>query len=145
MTTARIHEDRYNGIAAYDAIAKEIRRDEEFTNKKVKELHHRYMVLQDALGPVGEGRWYAHHFLKKVIEDVDCPRKELSRAVNCFNDEHSLMWKMWDLVGGPGMSAKKAKLFANPEIRKKTAQIILNARDKNQKGADCLEKALKIW
>jgi hypothetical protein len=145
MTTARVQEDRYNGIAAYDSIAKEIRRDEEFTNKKVKELHHRYMVLQDALGPIGEGRWYAHHFLKKVIEDVDCPRKELSGAVKCFNDEHSLMWKMWDLVGGPGMSAKKAKLFADPEIRTKTAQILLKARDKNQKAADYLEKALKIW
>jgi RNA polymerase sigma factor (sigma-70 family) len=145
MRTARVHEDRYNGIAAYEAIAKEIQRDDEFSNKKVKELHHRYMVLQDTLGPIGEGRWYAHHFLKKVIEDVPCPQEQLSRAAECFNQEHTLMWKMWDLVGGPGMSAKKAKLFANQKIRKKTAQILLKARDKNNEGADYLEKALRIW
>jgi RNA polymerase sigma factor (sigma-70 family) len=145
MGTARVHEDRYNGIAAYDAIAKEIQRDEEFTNKKVKELHHRYMVLQDALGPIGEGRWYAHHFLRKVIEDIPCPKEELSKAAECFNQEHTLMWKMWDLVGGPGMSAKKAKLFADHKIRKKTAQILLKARDKNQQGADHLDNALKAW
>jgi hypothetical protein len=76
MRNARVHEDRYNGIAAYDAIAKEMQRDEEFINKKVKELHHRYIVLQDALGPIGEGRWYAHHFLKKITEDIPCPKEE---------------------------------------------------------------------
>jgi len=145
MRTARINEDRYNGIAAYEAIAKVIQRDDEFTNKKVKELHHRYMVLQDALGPIGEGRWYAHHFLKKVIEDVPCPKDDLSKAAECFNQEHTLMWKMWDLVGGPGMSMKKAKLFADHKIRKKTAQILLKARDNNQQGADHLDKALKAW
>ena len=42
--------DRYNGIAAYDAIAKEIQKDQHFLDIKVKELHHRYIVLQDALG-----------------------------------------------------------------------------------------------
>ncbi len=145
MRTKRVHEDRYNGIATYDAIAKQIQRDEEFTNKKVKELHHRYMVLQDALGPIGEGRWYAHHFLKKIIEDIPCPKGELSKAAECFDQEHSLMWKMWDLVGGPGMSANKAKLFADPKIRKKTAQILLTARDKNQQGADHLDNTLKVW
>lgn len=145
IRTARVHEDRANGIAAYDAIAQEIKRDDEFSNKKVKELHRRYMVLQDALGPVGEGRWYAHHFLKKIIEDVPCPKKELSKAAECFNEEHSLMWKMWDLVGGPGISARKAKLFADRKIRKKTAQILLKARDKNIEGADSLEKVLKVW
>ena len=145
MRTARVHSDRSNGIATYDAIAKEIQRDDEFSNKKVKELHHRYMVLQDALGPIGEGRWYAHHYLKKIIDDVPCPKDELSRAAECFNEEHSLMWKMWDLVGGPGISAKKAKLFADRKIRKKTAQILLKARDKNQQGADHLDNALKVW
>lgn len=145
MRTPRIHEERTNGIAAYDAIAEEILRDEEFSNKKVKELHHRYMVLQDALGPIGEGRWYAHHFLRKVTEDVPCPKEELSKAAECFDEEHSLMWKMWELVGGPGSSTKKAKLFADRKIRKKTAHILLQARDKNKEGADHLDKALKVW
>jgi len=144
MRTERVG-DRYNGIAAYDAIAKDIRRDDEFSNKKVKELHHRYKVLQDALGPIGEGRWYAHHFLRKIIDDVPCPKEELSQAAECFNEEHSLMWKMWELVEGPGMSVKKAKLFADRQIRKKTAQILLKARDSCQQGADHLEKVLKAW
>jgi RNA polymerase sigma factor (sigma-70 family) len=140
----RIH-DRYNGLTAYEKIAEEIQQDENFLNKKVKELRQNYLVLQDALGPVGEGRWYAHNFINKIIEDVDCPKKELAGAAKCFSDEHSLMWKMWDLVGGPGTSAKKAKLFADKDIRKKTAQLILKARDKNKKGADYFENALKIW
>lgn len=144
IRTKRIY-DRYNGIAAYEAIAEEIQQDEQFLGKKVKELHQSYLVLQDALGPIGEGRWYAHNFINKVIEDVDCPKQELAGAARCFNDEHSLMWKMWDLVGGPGTSVKKAKMFADKNIRKKTAQLILKARDKNSQASDYLENALKIW
>ena len=82
---------------------------------------------------------------RQRIEDVPCPKRELSKAAECFNEEHSLMWKIWDLVGGPGTSAKKAKLFADRKIRMKTAQILLTACDKYQGGADQMENALSVW
>jgi hypothetical protein len=52
---------------------------------------------------------------------------------------------MWDLVGGPGASVKKAKLFKDSDIRKKTAEIIIRAREKDKEAADHLEQALKKW
>jgi hypothetical protein len=55
------------------------------------------------------------------------------------------MWKVWELVGGPGASAKKAKLFADPEIRKKPARLIIKAHEKNHEAAEQIEQTLKDW
>ncbi len=140
-----VHGDCHSGLAAYDAWAKMILEEEEFTVKKMKELHHRYHVHQDASGIIAEGRWYAYQFLQKVMEDVSCPKEEVSLAAKCYDEEHSLMWQLWSLVGGPGASAKKAKLFKDPGVRKKTADIILKAREQDRKAAGYLERALKKW
>lgn len=137
--------DRYNGLAAYQEWSEAILRDEEFTGKKVKELLYLYHVHQDAVGAVAEGRWYAYQFLKKIIDDMAAAPDALSVAAQCYDDQHSLMWKLWELVGGPGASPKKAKLFSNAEIREKTAHLILQARDKDREAADNIEQALNRW
>jgi hypothetical protein len=143
--TPLVQGDCASGLAAYEAWAKEISQDEEFTDKMVKELHHRYHVHMDASGTIAEGRWYAFQFLQKVMEDVDCPRDEISKAAECYDAEHSLMWQLWDLVGGPGASVKKAKLFKERKVRQKSAEIILQARDQDNKATNFLELALKNW
>ncbi|UCC39329.1 MAG: RNA polymerase sigma factor [Candidatus Aminicenantes bacterium] len=145
IRTPIVHGDCHSGLAAYEAWAEAILQDEEFADKKVKELMHRYHVHQDASGMVAEGRWYAYQFLQKVTEDVSCPKEEVSQAAQCFDEEHSLMWQLWSLVGGPGASAEKAKTFKDPEVRRKSADIILKAREQDQRAADCLKRALKMW
>jgi RNA polymerase sigma factor (sigma-70 family) len=143
--TPVVQGDCAAGLSAFDAWAKAISLDEEFTDKKVKELHHRYHVHMDASGTIAEGRWYAYQFLQKVLEDVDCPKGEISKASKCYDAEHTLMWQLWGLVGGPGASVKKAKLFKEKEIRQKSAAIILQARERDEKAAHHLELALKSW
>lgn len=140
-----VHGDCASGLAAYEKWAGMILTEEEFTGKKEKELHHRYIVHQNAAGIIAEGRWYAYQFLQKLVQDVACPEKDVLSAAECYDAEHSLIWQLWGLVGGPGFSLKKAQLFKDKEIRKKTADIILKARDQDQKAADHLERALKNW
>lgn len=136
--------DRQNGLAAYQAWAAEILRDEEFRGRTREELRHRYHVHQDAVGTVAEGRWYAHNFLRKVLEDTQAPAA-LEEAARCYDDEHSLMWQVWGLVGGPGDSDQTCSLFAEPQVRRKTAEIILAAREKDRQAAASLEKAVAQW
>ena len=145
IRTPIVQGDCHSGLTAYSAWADAIQQDDEFAQKKVKELHHRYHIHMDATGIIAEGRWYAYQFLQKVMEDVPCPQHELSQAAACFDAEHSLIWEIWDLVGGPGASVKKAKLFKDSGIRKKTAEIIIRAREKDKEAADHLEQALKKW
>jgi RNA polymerase sigma factor (sigma-70 family) len=143
--TPVVQGDCASGLAAYDAWARAISQDDEFTDKKVKELHHRYHVHTDASGTIAEGRWYAFQFLQKIMNDVDCPKSEISEAAKCYDAEHTLMWQLWGLVGGPGASVKKAKLFKEREVRQKSAEIILQARDQDKKAINFLEQAMKSW
>lgn len=145
VRTPLVQKEYNNGLSAYEVWSNAILQDEEFTDKKVKELRLRYHVHQDAVGTIAEGRWYAYQFLQKVMEDIPCPKEEISKAAQCYDNEHSLMWQVWDLVGGPGYSDKKAKLFKESEIRKKTSEIILQACEQDKQAADCLERALKKW
>jgi len=145
MNNPRTQADRYCGIAAYDKLVETILDDNEFTNKKVKELHQRYIVLQDALSPLGEGRWYGGHFLNRIANDIDCPKAELHKAAVCLDDEHSFMWEMWKLVGGPGMSVQKAKIFADRKVREQTVKILAKSRQRYQTAANHIKRALELW
>jgi len=144
METRWEEGDRCNGFGAYKEWAEAILDDGEFTGKKVKEIRHRYHVHHDSVGTLAEGRWYAYQVLNKVMDDIQTP-EDLSKAASCLDDQHSLMWQVWGLVGGPGMSDKKAKLFASSEIRKKTAELILRAMERQQEAASHIREALDKW
>jgi RNA polymerase sigma factor (sigma-70 family) len=143
--TPVVQKDCASGLAAYEAWAEAISQDEDFQDKKVKELHHRYHVHMDASGTIAEGRWYAYQFCQKILADVECPKDEISKAALCYDAEHALMWQLWGLVGGPGASVKRAKLFKEREVRQKSAALILQARDQEEKAINHLELALKNW
>ncbi len=142
--TAVTGGDRASGLAAYRAWANAIVEDPEFVGRKTAGLRHRYLVHQDAVGTIAEGRWYAHNFLLKILADVKAP-EVLREAARCYDEEHTLMWKLWALVGGPGASDKKARLFADPAIRRQTADIIAAAREQDARAADLIAKALTAW
>ena len=105
-------------------------------------LRERHMSHDNMVGMVAEGRWYASHFLRQVAENETDMAENLSAAIDCYEAEHSLMWNIWGLVGGIGRSDEKVKKFAEPEIRRQIAPIILEARDKDAKAADYIEKVL---
>jgi hypothetical protein len=52
-----------NGLAAYDAWAEALQRDEDFA-ANIDVLRDRYMVHTGATRVVAEGRWYAARFLE---------------------------------------------------------------------------------
>ncbi len=69
----------------------------------------------------------------------------LEQAAGCYDAEHTLMWQVWALVGGPGDSEEHASRFADPAVRKKTAELILQAREKDVEAAGRIEEALQRW
>jgi hypothetical protein len=79
-----------------------------------------------------------------VLADVKAP-EILAEAARCYDEEHTLMWKLWSLVGGPGYSDKKARLFAKDRIRRDTAAIILEAREQDRTAIEHIEQALARW
>jgi len=53
-----------------------------------------------------------------------------------------MMWEVWGLVGGIGLSDDKVKKFAKAEIQRQIAPIILKARDKDAEATDIIEQTL---
>jgi len=133
---------RRNGLAAYAAWADHLLRDDDFPQDDLTVLRQRHMVHDDAVGTVAEGRWYGSLFLARVAEEIPSMAAELLAAASCYASEHDLMWEIWNLVGGIGRSDSQVEKFAEPDVRRQIAPIILQARDRDAEAADHIERAL---
>ena len=134
--------DRHNGLAAYDAWAEHLLRDDDFATDDMGVLRERFMAHYDAVGCVAEGRWYASIFLAQAAMDGGLKAPELYAAASCCAAEHDLMWKVWGLVGGLGHDDEKVRKLADPDVRRQMVPIIQEARDRDAKAADHIERAL---
>ena len=67
---------------------------------------------------------------------------DLQAAAHCYEAEHDLMWKLWNLVGGLGFSDQHVRKLAEPAIRRQMLPAILEARDKDAEATKHIEKAL---
>jgi hypothetical protein len=134
--------DRHNGLAAYDAWADHISRDDEFATDDAEALNLRFGVHDDAVGTVAEGRWYASVFLSEMAARGGPGSAELYAASACYVIEHDLMWKIWGLVGGIGRDEAKMRKLAEPDVRRQMIPIIREARDKDAQAVDHICRAL---
>jgi hypothetical protein len=140
--------DRRNGLAAYEAWAEQVARDEDFTGDEAA-LRQHHDVHNNVVGFLAEARWYGSQFLvgmtvggddivhRSVIED-------LYQAAGLYAGEHELMWRLWDLVGGNG-NPDAWKKFADPSVRRRIAHIIRQAREKDAAAAGHLERVVQSW
>jgi hypothetical protein len=134
--------ERHNGLAAYQAWADHIGADEAFASDDMQVLWERYMVHNDAVGLVAEGRWYAAAFLRQAAGHLPLAAEPLLAAVARYEGEHDLMWQLWDLVGGVGFSDEHVRKLAEPTVRRQMVPIILQARDLDTEAADHIALAL---
>jgi hypothetical protein len=133
---------RHNGIAAYQAWADALLRDEDFP-ADLDVLRERFMVHDDAVGVVAEGRWYAARFMEWLAEIEPGMEENLAAAAACFDAEHDLMWQIWGLVGGNGRSEDHIHKLADPAVRRAIVALILRARDKDREAAGFIERAIQ--
>ena len=135
--------ERHNGLAAYDAWAEHLLRDDDFATDDMSVLRERFTAHDDAVGRVAEGRWYASIFLAQAAMDASLNAPELYAAASCCAAEHDLMWKVWGLVGGLGRDEGKVRKLADADVRRQIVPIIRQARDKEADAARHIEACLK--
>jgi len=137
---ASVRGDCHSGIAAYDAWAEHILRDDEVTGAGGPD--DPFIVHCDAADVVAEGRHYASVFLKQAADVLPEAKDELLAAAECFKAEHDLMWKLWGEVGSNAPSEKTRQEFLKPDVRRRIEPIIREARARDAEAADHIEKAL---
>ena len=133
---------RHNGLGAYDAWAEHLLRDDEFATDDMAALGVRFMVHDDAVGRVAEGRWYASVYLAEAAGLAGLKAPGLYAAASCCAAEHDLMWKVWGLVGGIGRGDDRVRKLAEPDVRRQIVPIIHEARDLDAKAAEHIERVL---
>jgi hypothetical protein len=82
---------RHNGLAAYTAWADHLAQDDEFPTGDLGALQERYLVHNDAVGLVAEGRMYGACFLRQMADREPAMAKDLWAAAACYEAEHDLM------------------------------------------------------
>ena len=126
------------GLAAYDAWAEHLLREEAFPPDDPATLWAHFGIHNNTVGNIAEARWYGSLFLTQVANDEPWMAADLLRAAACLATEHDLMWKAWGLVGGIGMDEAKVRKLAEPAVRRDMVKVIAAAR------AQCAEAAEQI-
>jgi hypothetical protein len=130
---------RHNGLAAYTAWAEDLQRDEDFPSDDMSVTFWRMMSHSDNVDTVAERRCAAL-FLKQMAKDEPAMAEELLTAAACYEAEYNLISQCW-LVDNVRAEAE-AKELAEPAVRRRSASLILQARDQDAKAAEHIERAL---
>jgi len=142
------YRNRHNGLAAYEAWAAHLLRDEDFPAGDEAALRQRHQVHDVLVGSLAEARWYLSQFLLEAANpDFHPPlslAEDLYHAAGYYAAEHDLMWKLWDLAGGNGHPQAYQK-FADPAIRREMAAVILESRAKDVLAIEAIERTLTLW
>jgi hypothetical protein len=140
------YHDRHNGLAAYEAWAEHLLRDEQWPADDETVLRAHYQIHNDAVGTVAEARWYGSVFLAQLVEGFAAgpgkrgTQEEILHAAACYAAEHDLMWEVWELAGGIG-NPEAYRAMADPGVRRAMAEIVYKARDKDAQAAEHIEQA----
>jgi hypothetical protein len=141
------YQHRHNGLAAYEAWADHLLRDEEWPADDEATLRSHHFIHDSAIGNVAEARWYGSLFMAQLVEGfVAGPGKrgtmaEILHAAACYAAEHDLMWEVWELAGGIG-NPDAYRAMANPDTRRAMVEIIRQAREQDVQAAERIEQAL---
>ena len=133
---------RHTGLAAYDAWAEHLLRDDAFPTGEPAALRERYDIHDWTVGNVATARWYGSLFLSQMANEEPWMSAELLRAAACMAEEHALMWDAWGLVGGIGWNEERGHKLAEPDTRRAIVEVIGQSREWYAQMADHLEAAL---
>ncbi len=80
--------------------------------------------------------------VRETPECMPCQASNLHAAASCYAKEHELMWAVWKNEGGTGRGEVAARRFADPKGRRRSIELIGQARDLDARAADHIEAAL---
>jgi hypothetical protein len=133
-------EEYAGGQEAYDTWAKAVGNDREFPENAVLPLlFERIMCQSDAQVMVGEGRSYAACFMEWVAKTNEGAAEECIEAAKYFRLAAQCTFKMNELKGGFEQNEAAARKFAESSVRRKTVELILEAKQNEAKACELLK------
>ena len=145
VMTGRNWNQYAKGLYAYDAWAKAVLNESDFPdNAMLAILAERLMVHGDAMDCIADGRYCASSYMKSLISLYPAHQKILEEAADLFMKVHNTFGKMNNILGGQ-RGEKEMREFAKPEVRKKIAEIIYEAKIADESALGIIKELINVF
>lgn len=143
VMTGRNWKHYAKGISAYDAWAKAVLNDKDFSENAILAiLAERLMVHGDAMDCIADGRHSASEYMKSLISIYPTHKEKIEKAVDLFMQVHKTFWKMSTILGDRNENGMRK--FAQSAIRKQIADIIYEAKTADEKALDIIKELVNL-
>lgn len=144
VMTGRKDGNYAKGLMAYDAWVKAVDNDPDFSEELLLPLlAERLFTHGDALDCVADGRYHASVFMKKTAEQYVEQKALFEQVANYFMEVFEIHKKLFEAVGGWERGEIQMRKFAQPEVRRKTVELIRQAKANDEKAFECMKQLVK--
>jgi len=142
--TGKIRDHFHGGVKAYDAWEEAITDDSQFGHELITPLKIEKLMCQgDAQAMVGEGRYYAAVFMKRIAKEYPAVSELALKAADEFRSSSDAALKMNELRGGFLQSEETLNKFMDSEVRRKTALLVKKAKEHEIAATNYISEILK--
>ena len=133
-----------NGLAAYDAWAEALGRDDDFAGADADGLALRLMCHNDAILCISDGREQAAGFLRSAVTLLPVAAAPLTAAAGHYDAERETVGEIVAALGGFGWDAGLARNLARPDVRHSLIPLIHAARQHDDQALGEIERAYSL-
>lgn len=134
-----------SGHAAYDLWASSILDESQFSQDSIMPLKIEKLMCQgDAQTMIGEGRSYAACFLEWIGKNNTTVQRLCIDAATHFRRSAECAMKMYELRGGFQQSAEVLDNFMKRDVREKTAEEIMKAKDHEKMALEIMKDIVTL-
>ncbi len=133
------------GLLAYDAWIKAVGNDSDFSEDLILPLlAERLFTHGDAIDCIADGRYNASLFMKKAAEEYPDHKALFDKAAVHFMDVSKVHTKLFEAVGGWERGEVQMRNFAKPDVRRRSVQLIYEAKENDEKAFAILRQLVGI-
>lgn len=133
------------GLLAYDAWAKAVENDSDFSEDLILPLlAERLITHYDAVDCITDGRYNAALFMRKAANQYPEHKLLFEQAANYFMKVYELHARFFEVAGGFERGETQMRNFAKPDVRMKTGQIIRQAKVYDEKAFAIMKQLAEV-
>ncbi|HUU53416.1 MAG TPA: sigma-70 family RNA polymerase sigma factor [Armatimonadota bacterium] len=141
----KVEKQLISGLAAYDAMAEALERDEDFAfaDDDLETMEMRcFAIANDGLHLLYPKRRDAASFLTGMAEDGEAASDELRQAVEAYEDEMTVLGPAYDLAPNSFATQQKRLALRGRDLRRKLSALVREAKVHDERAVGHLEQAL---
>ncbi len=141
----KVEKQLITGLAAYDAMAEALERDEDFAfaDDDTETMEMRcFAIANDGLHLLYPKRRDAASFLASMAEDSDAVSDQLRQAAEAYRAELEVLGSAYDLAPHSFAPQKKRLALRDRDLRRKLSALVREAKAHDERAVGHLEQAL---